>query len=105
MMRHWFDCFARKASQWAGNPWAFMVAVMVVVVWAALGPALGYSEQWQLFINTGTTIVTFLLVFLIQTSQNRDTTAIQAKLDELIKVDKKADDSLIAVEKRSDGAG
>jgi low affinity Fe/Cu permease len=81
--------FAKTATTiaWeAGRPLAFIVALAVVVIWAATGPMFRYSDTWQLFINTGTTIVTFLMVFLIQNSQNRDSVAIQVKLDELIRV-------------------
>ena len=79
-----------KAANWvahlAGLPWTFVICVLIVVVWAASGPIFGFSDTWQLVINTGTTIVTFLMVFLIQNTQNRDGAAIQAKLDELIRV-------------------
>jgi low affinity Fe/Cu permease len=79
----------RRLALWTangvGNHWAFIIAVGVVVVWAATGPLFGFSDTWQLVINTGTTIVTFLMVFLIQASQNRDSRALQLKLDELIR--------------------
>ena len=75
---------ARAITEWTGSSSAFGLAVSIVVVWAALGPVFGYSDTWQLVINTGTTIVTFLMVFLIQNSQNRDSLAFQVKLDELI---------------------
>ncbi|MER2251761.1 low affinity iron permease family protein [Methylorubrum podarium] len=80
-----FTFFAGKVAKWAGHPLAFALGTAVVVGWAGTGPFFGYSETWQLVINTGTTIVTFLMVFLIQNSQNRDGAAIQAKLDELIR--------------------
>ena len=80
----WFDTFARKASTLCGKPVVFLAAVLTVVVWAATGPMFHYSDTWQLVINTGTTIVTFLMVFLIQSTQNRDTLAVQVKLAELI---------------------
>ncbi|GLS42822.1 low affinity iron permease family protein [Methylobacterium brachythecii] len=80
-----FTAFAGKVAKWAGHPIAFALGVTSVVAWAISGPAFQYSETWQLVINTGTTIVTFLMVFLIQNSQNRDGAAIQAKLDELIR--------------------
>jgi low affinity Fe/Cu permease len=79
-----FSAFAQTAARWAGKPHTFIGAVLVVAVWALLGPLFGFSESWQLFINTTTTIVTFLMVFLIQSSQNRDTAAVQVKLAELI---------------------
>lgn len=82
--KSWFSAFAQAASRWAGNSVAFSAAVGLVVLWGVTGPLFGFSEAWQLFINTTTTIVTFLMVFLIQSSQNRDTLAIQVKLAELI---------------------
>ncbi|SCW58305.1 Low affinity Fe/Cu permease [Rhizobium mongolense subsp. loessense] len=82
--RHVFTRFATNVSEWAGKPAIFVLAVAVVFVWAVLGPFFDYSETWQLIINTGTTIVTFLMVFVLQNAQMRDTRAIQAKLDELI---------------------
>ena len=81
---NWFTSFAQKTAHLAGKPIAFMLAAATIVVWAATGPLFGYSDTWQLVINTGTTIVTFLMVFLIQNSQNRDALAFQVKLDELI---------------------
>jgi low affinity Fe/Cu permease len=80
----WFTLFAQKTAQLAGRPVTFMLAVLVIVLWAVTGPLFGYSDTWQLVINTGTTIVTFLMVFLIQHTQNRDSLAFQVKLDELI---------------------
>ncbi len=80
-----FSRFADGVSRLAGKPITFLIGVIVVVLWAASGPSFLYSEKWQLVINTGTTIVTFLMVFVIQNSQNRDGAAIQAKLDELIR--------------------
>jgi low affinity Fe/Cu permease len=80
----WFTGFAQKTAHLAGKPVTFMLAVGIIVVWAVTGPLFGYSDTWQLVINTGTTIVTFLMVFLIQNSQNRDALAFQVKLDELI---------------------
>jgi low affinity Fe/Cu permease len=79
-----FTVFAQKTAQLAGRPITFMLAVVTIIVWAVTGPMFGYSDTWQLVINTGTTIVTFLMVFLIQNSQNRDSLAFQVKLDELI---------------------
>jgi low affinity Fe/Cu permease len=81
-----FSSIANKVAHAAGMPSTFIVCCLVIVVWAATGPVLGFSDTWQLIINTGTTIVTFLMVFLIQNTQNRDGAAIQAKLDELIRV-------------------
>jgi low affinity Fe/Cu permease len=80
----WFECFARETALLAGRPPTFFIAVSVIVVWAVTGPLFGFSDTWQLVINTGTTIVTFLMVFLIQQSQNRDSMAVQIKLSELI---------------------
>jgi low affinity Fe/Cu permease len=80
-----FTDFAGKVAKWAGHPAAFSIGAATVIAWAVCGPVFHYSETWQLVINTGTTIVTFLMVFLIQNSQNRDGAAIQAKLDELIR--------------------
>ena len=80
----WFTSFAQKTAHLAGKPITFLLAAATIVVWAATGPLFGYSDTWQLVINTGTTIVTFLMVFLIQNSQNRDALAFQVKLDELI---------------------
>ena len=81
---HWFVRFAALTAHWSGTSSAFVIAFLVVVVWAALGPVFHYSDTWQLVINTGTTIVTFLMVFLIQNTQTRDTKALQVKLSELI---------------------
>ncbi len=80
----WFDSFARNASHLCGKPVTFLIAVAVVLVWAVTGPLFKYSDTWQLVINTGTTIITFLMVFLIQNTQNRDSIAVQVKLAELI---------------------
>ncbi|MEY2930071.1 MAG: hypothetical protein RL033_820 [Pseudomonadota bacterium] len=87
-MSEWFRRFAALASNGLGSHWAFLGAVLVVVGWAASGPLFAFSESWQLVINTGTTIITFLMVFLIQTTQNRDSRAIHLKLDELIRATK-----------------
>lgn len=82
--QHWFSTFAENASRFAGKPVTFLSAVGLVALWALAGPFLGFSDAWQLTINTTTTIITFLMVFLIQSSQNRDTAALQVKLAELI---------------------
>jgi low affinity Fe/Cu permease len=84
-MNKLFGRFADSVSRWAGQPGAFLLALASVAVWGATGPVFRYSENWQLVINTGTTIVTFLMVFVIQNAQNRDGAAIQAKLDEIIR--------------------
>ena len=97
-----FARFARKTSCQAGKPATFAVATLVIVVWACSGPLFGYSDTWQLVINTSTTIITFLMVFLIQNSQNRDSEAIQIKLDELIHVQKAANNSLMNLEDLSE---
>jgi low affinity Fe/Cu permease len=96
-----FAVFANGASRACGHPLTFVAALALVGVWAASGPAFHYSETWQLVINTGTTIVTFLMVFLIQNTQNRDNVALQAKLDELI-LTSKADNRFIGIEKMTD---
>jgi low affinity Fe/Cu permease len=80
----YFTEFAHHASRFAGNPWTFVIAVLVVVAWAASGPIFNFSDTWQLVINTSTTIITFLMVFLIQNTQNRDALAVQVKLSELV---------------------
>ncbi|TPN57582.1 low affinity iron permease family protein [Mesorhizobium sp. B1-1-9] len=87
-----FNEVANAVSHAAGRPWAFALCVASVVLWGVTGPVFHYSETWQLIINTGTTIITFLMVFLIQNTQNRDGAAIQAKLDELIRSGKAAND-------------
>jgi low affinity Fe/Cu permease len=101
-MQELFRAFSQRASQAVGSAWAFMLAAAVVVVWAFTGPLFGYSDTWQLVINTGTTIVTFLMVFLIQNTQNRDAKAIHLKLDELIRAGVHARNELVELELLSD---
>jgi low affinity Fe/Cu permease len=96
-----FSQWASATSRWTGRPSAFLLCVLIVAVWAASGPVFHYSDTWQLVINTGTTIVTFLMVFLIQNTQNRDNAALQAKLDELIRTSK-AKNEFIGIENLTD---
>lgn len=95
---HLFDRFAGAATRRAGSPTAFVLALAVVVAWAITGPMFGYSETWQLVINTGTTIVTFLMVFLIQQSQNKDAVAVHLKLNELLASHREASNMLVSIE-------
>ena len=97
-----FGKFAASASGWLGSKWAFAGAALIIVAWAAVGPIFHFSDTWQLVINTGTTIVTFLMVFLIQNTQNRDARAINLKLNELIRAIDKARDQMIDIENLSD---
>lgn len=97
-----FHVFARKSSNVLGSPLAFAIAILIILVWAALGPTFHYSDTWQLIINTGTTIVTFLMVFLIQNTQNRDSKAVHLKLDELIRALAGARNQLVDLEELSD---
>jgi low affinity Fe/Cu permease len=97
-MGAWFNRFAHRASTVAGHYVVFLAALAIIVVWAVTGPFFGFSETWQLVINTGTTIVTFLMVFLIQNTQNRDALAMHLKLDEIIRAVEAADDTLIRAE-------
>ena len=97
-----FGKFAAAASNWLGSKWAFVGAIVIIVVWALTGPLFHYSDTWQLVINTGTTIITFLMVFIIQNTQNRDARAINLKLDELIHATDSAKNQMMVIEKLSD---
>ena len=97
-MEKLFVRFATLTAKVAGKPWTFIACLAVVLIWAATGPIFKFSETWQLVINTGTTIITFLMVFLIQNTQNRDGAAMQAKLDELVYAVTKADARFIGIE-------
>jgi low affinity Fe/Cu permease len=101
-VRDAFRVFARKTSAVLGSAWAFVGAILIIVVWALTGPTFHYSDTWQLIINTGTTIVTFLMVFLIQNTQNRDAKAVHLKLDELIRALGPARNKLVDLENLSD---
>jgi len=101
-MNELFRKFSQKMAHAMGTSWAFILAALVIVVWATTGPLFGYSDTWQLVINTGTTIVTFLMVFLIQNTQNRDAKAFHLKLDELIKGVTGARTELVDLEDLSD---
>lgn len=98
----WFRKLARRSADASGSPSAFQIALVVVIVWAATGPWMHFSDTWQLIINTVTNVATFVMVFLIQHTQNRDTTAIQLKLDELIKATKAARNAIIDLDSLTD---
>jgi low affinity Fe/Cu permease len=102
VVRDAFRCFAHRASVLLGSAWAFCGAVLVIVVWLVTGPTFHFSDTWQLIINTATTVVTFLMVFLIQNTQNRDAKAMHLKLDELIRAVKGARNQLVDLENLSD---
>lgn len=101
-MSRLFSQIANYISNVAGSPWAFITALSIIIVWATMGPIFHFSDTWQLIINTGTTIVTFLMVFLIQNTQNREAKATQIKLDELLRASKGARTSLVDIEELSD---
>jgi len=98
----WFSRFASRGAQFVGHPYMFLLAVVALLLWAATGPVFHFSDTWQLVINTGTTIITFLVVFLIQNTQNRDARALHLKLDELIRSHQPARNDMIDIEKLSD---
>jgi low affinity Fe/Cu permease len=102
-MDDWFPRFAHRTAELVGRSYAFIFAVLIIALWAVTGPLFHFSDTWQLVINTGTTIVTFLMVFLIQNTQNRDAHAIHLKLDELIRANSHARNALLALESMSDG--
>ncbi|HEX3773231.1 MAG TPA: low affinity iron permease family protein [Polyangiaceae bacterium] len=97
-----FHSLARRSSQWLGSPWAFATALSIVLAWAVSGPFFHYSDTWQLVINTGTTVVTFLMVFLIQNTQNRESLGLRLKLDELIRAMDSARNEFIGIEDLDD---
>lgn len=102
MMHEIFHKFANRISKWSGSLWTFIGALAIIVIWLLTGPLFHFSDTWQLVINTGTTIVTFLMVFLIQNTQNRDSQATQLKLDELLRAVTKARTSLVDLEELSE---
>lgn len=103
-MNELFRKFSVTSSDVVGSPWAFIVAVVILIVWGLSGPVFDYSDTWQLVINTGTSVITFLMVFLIQNTQNRDTKILQLKLDELLRAVEGARTGLVRLEDLSDDA-
>ncbi len=101
-MKKFFNNFSVAVTKATGGPWAFVIATIIIIIWALTGPIFKFSDTWQLIINTGTTIITFLMVFVIQHSQNKDTIALQLKLNELIASHSKASNRLISVEELSE---
>lgn len=101
-MNEFFRKFARTTAEVVGSPWAFVIGLLLIVVWLVTGPLFDFSDTWQLVINTSTTIITFLMVFIIQNSQNRDAKALHLKVDELIRVMENARNHLVDVENRPD---
>jgi len=101
-LNNFFDKFSARVTKITGSPWAFMIAAATIIVWAVTGPMFGFSDTWQLIINTSTTIITFLMVFIIQQTQNKDTTAIHLKLNELIASNKDASNQLVDAEDLTD---
>src|SRR5437773_12398424 len=102
VLSKWFGKIAAKTAGWVGSAWAFILALGTVIVWGLLGPYYHYSDTWQLVINTATTVITFLIVFLIQNTQNRDARALHLKLDEVIRALRGAHNEMIDIEKLSD---
>ncbi|MCW2338928.1 low affinity Fe/Cu permease [Sphingobium sp. B2D3A] len=102
MIEMFFTRFASRMASWTGQPFTFVLALSIIVIWGISGPIFQWSDTWQLVINTGTTIVTFLMVFLIQNAQNRDASAMQVKLDELIRAMESAQNGYIGIEHLTD---
>jgi low affinity Fe/Cu permease len=98
----WFEAFSHRVTHATGRPWAFLIALFVIIVWALSGPIFGFGDTWQLVINTSTTIITFLMVFLIQQTQNKDSKAMELKLNELVAATRGASNRLIDVEALSE---